>query len=1328
VNVEELIARLSAGSERVLPFVGSGMMIAAGAPSSQTLAKELARRAGIAADEDLTAVSAAAERAIGPRRTREILAEVITGLRLHSTPALTALCGVPDGRVLTTNYDDGIERSAIGRGLEPLPLAPSDPRILDTPRASELQVVHLHGMAGDPGSLVLPGSSTNDLVADEVFKRFISATLAHCHVLYLGFSLGLAELHLREILAWLAAAVSGVPDHYLLLSAKEVDERGADMGVLISFDFLKVVSYDPEPDHVAVERVAVALAPRAGSEGREERGGRTEPTWVHPILVRAESGDDREAMQTRVAWFDGGWGRAETIASPEDLLAAPRTIVIAGPGMGKTTLLRYLPSMAAGRTCARGALRDFSPARQGTAPESAVARLLCRVDDGEPVAIEDLRGSDALLLLDGLDEVDKDVCEDAVVAIASAASAWPDHCWVVSSRPCGVACALAAEGFVRFHILPSRRWARIYLETRCVPADRLEQAMLDGHGLGDLLGVPLFAERLADRLLEGVASSLSPLGLLVDEQYAATAREARRHGEERADLSGWLRSLAVALELRGRASAQTAELAAVVGPGGLAAEEARNRLADVALLADVPGSSVFPLRTMQEGLCADAILRAEDPVAALCYAASAEVAGVEWLRDDIEFTIDLVFEHADRDLREALKEIDPMRWARTVVTTGDLVHAREAFGTIWDRYVERGVSLVYSDDERGLRTSKQAIRMIARRWPEAIVERRDELEDQARSGTSIDRERALVVLGELPFDRNTEGWLLPRLEDSDPHVVMLAAKIAGRLHLASAEPSLRKLFASCEEYMAGTILTALVEIVDVPMLAEIGAKAAGHHEMLNRIVDRLLERVDLDTGIELVARAGHMDGGLSWFMQRLIETAHPGAWTAPRIAALSRACSHEHVNALPDVETIAGIFAKCPTEAISEVFLRRIGEGGEDVYGPPGQLLPLSRLDPTLLSGDEHAELREAVEYALCKVDEYKERFERFERALERLRTQLDTRGEALEPGDLDLRYCFLYKLEPSYRDLLSELLSRWWPEGGLVTDSGAQELDEQTRTILKIGAEIRPPIERVRWRELLQTHLVTQQWTERFESELARGVIAWLLATYREEYEGEIAMRIPAADFRSLATLLTIPGREGRSRRLIDLAFERLRQLDRENAAWISVVAMLVEDGHHDRARALLAGDLREAAREAILALLARHGEAAAQIQLLEGFAQAFERGESPQRPAWADRTWWHDREPEPAVVAASARLADVALAHDSEDVITSFALSVIQGRPDEEALALLNDLATRHRATQPWLQLNLERFARRIATREVLHRLPEALDGVAAEFTAKAEKTAPT
>src|SRR6202140_4778120 len=466
---------------------------------------------------------------------------------------------------------------------------------------------------------------------------------------------------------------------------------------------------------------------------------------------------------------------------------------------------------------------------------------------------------------------------------------------------------------------------------RSVPEARVQHAMLDGYGLGGLLGIPLFAARLADRLLGDSEEPLSPLRLLVEEQYAASAREARRDGKQRADLGEWMRLLAVALELGGRSSAQVGELAGVSGPAGLGGEEARARLVEVMLLADIPGIAAFPLKTLQEGLCADAILKAQDPVAVLRRFASAEVGGVERLREDIEMTIDLVFEHADPDARGELRGIDEARWARTVLTAGTEQDAREALAVLDDLHARRGLAYPFFADG-ALRGSRAAVTGIAERWPVVVEERRAQLEKQARLGTATERLRAIQTLGGLAKDDATERWLLPCLEDPDTQVITQAAAIAGTLKLAAAEPALRALLQSKADRVEKQALAALVEIVDLDGLVEICAQAAMGNR-LQPLAERLLVRFDLDHAIELEQRSGFVDGVVAWLLARLIEEAPAEAWNARRVSSLMSACANLHGLGPPDPQVLADIFARHPEEALDAVHLKRRGEGPRGSLG-----------------------------------------------------------------------------------------------------------------------------------------------------------------------------------------------------------------------------------------------------------------------------------------------------------------------------------------------------------------------------------------------------------
>src|SRR5919197_5137250 len=101
-------------SNEVMPLVGSGLTVPAGAPDPLALTDALASRLSLGDSGQAPKLGSLTRRATQAHalpRLHGALVEVITGLRLRPTPALTALCGVRAKRILTTNYDDGLERA-----------------------------------------------------------------------------------------------------------------------------------------------------------------------------------------------------------------------------------------------------------------------------------------------------------------------------------------------------------------------------------------------------------------------------------------------------------------------------------------------------------------------------------------------------------------------------------------------------------------------------------------------------------------------------------------------------------------------------------------------------------------------------------------------------------------------------------------------------------------------------------------------------------------------------------------------------------------------------------------------------------------------------------------------------------------------------------------------------------------------------------------------------------------------------------------------------------------------------------------------------------------
>lgn len=79
-------------------------------------------------------------------------------------------------------------------------------------------MVHLHGSAADPASIILPGRPTQRLTADDVFRTHLRALMQQSVVIYLGFSLGPEAFPLRDRVAWLTSAPD-VQRHILVIPA-----------------------------------------------------------------------------------------------------------------------------------------------------------------------------------------------------------------------------------------------------------------------------------------------------------------------------------------------------------------------------------------------------------------------------------------------------------------------------------------------------------------------------------------------------------------------------------------------------------------------------------------------------------------------------------------------------------------------------------------------------------------------------------------------------------------------------------------------------------------------------------------------------------------------------------------------------------------------------------------------------------------------------------------------------------------------------------------------------------------------------------------------------
>ncbi len=1301
VKLEKLLKTIRAERESIVPFVGSGLTIGAGAPPVKRLAGEMVRRGsltGLTKSDDLIEVTAAAEAQLGLAATRILLADIITGLRLRPTAALTAVASMPTHKVLTTNYDDAIERAADARGIHPVPMLGTDVRAQQEPPDGELYVIHVHGLPSQPDSLVLPGKTTEALVDDERFTRFISTTLASRELLYLGFSLGEGEVHLHAILDWIAKTVDDARPHYLLVPEDEIAARAAEIATIAGYGNVRVASYLKDRAHTGVERAALALAPRSDDESHPTE----KLTWVQPLLTEIDPADGWEQVQRAASNFDLGTG-FKTVTAPKKLLELGRAIVVAGPGMGKSTLLDWLPSMAGDRACGIARLADFHPAPDGVAPAEAIWERMREIGGAKRLRAELLDGPPGVLLLDGLEEAGGRYAADVVKAITAADSERPQHCWIVTSRPSAAAAELADAGFTCFGILASQKWAAKYLETRGVPEHRIRRAMLDGYGLGDLLTIPQFATRLADRLLdEDDHGVFTPLDLLVTEQDSAAAREAQKQGLTAEVLARWGRGIAAGLELRGVASASVGDIAAVVADGPLSAVGTRNLLVDLSLLVDIPDTAAFQRKTLQEGIVARAVLDSPDPIGLVELVAVDRQSGAPVVRDDIEFMLDLVFEHATPLLRESLRPIDERRWARTVITTGTINDAREALRVLWDWHEQRGLSFL-SWSESGLRTSLASVRAIAGKWPELVEERRAQLIADLSATNSAQAVRALTLLVQLPEDDDTATWLLPLLDDARSHIVAEAAALAGRLRFEPAADRVLELLASRpDNAVERAALMALVQLLPPQRLPELSARAG--HNALRYLAERLTDRndFDLDTGLAFVTQAREIDETTAWIVERLIDTAHENAWTPARVGTLVRSLRGRPGGGIPDPVKVAAVLSEHPEEALDAVGIVPSAIAARSITRT--QLLPLAHLDPALIAGDDLRFLRDAVAGAVDEQRDWEDRQRPAERRRASIAAMLDADGTEVALEDLATGGPMLRHLDKNRQAIVAAVIDKHWP-GSLM----GEENEAVASRIVAVGAEVRPPLIRERWLQILDLYLSPSP-VGLFE--MSGDIPAWLRETLPADGLTILESRMKAAvDSWTLTKLIATAGLPRLNSALTATAFDRLRELSPEDRYWNNSAGLLIGEETIGLGRTLLTLNLPPGTRQYLTSELAREGDADAQVDVIARLVEMVIAGEQPETPHWIRDI------SDPHGLKALAALARTAIDHNAPKVL-GFALGAIQKNESDYALTLIADLDAELGDKHPDIGIRAEQLRRRRATRAVLDRLPQTVAQAAAWF----------
>lgn len=864
---QELVETLRHRRGAVVPFVGAGLAVGAGVRdlTGAVRAAAAARGLDVVAGDLLDLVRAlTAQTSLAV--VRRLVADTVLGLEVQATPTLAVLARSPRRVLATFNYDDAIERAVEHAGLVPRTAVPGSTEPFRDPASGEVLVVHLHGSAHRPDSIVLPGLSTEALNADSAFMALLRTLWARYLILYIGFRFGPTESHLRSALGWLAAQLPDAEPQILLAPEPESTSRGEEWRALQANPLIRVVPYAPTPEHDAVHLVALTLAPtnEPTSDVVREQAPELVSYYTRPSMtvVAAPSAPAQEGSEA-----------PPDRASPEH---GPERIFVQAPGgMGKTQYLR-----------ARG--RDAPPEEKALLvhvghlpslldderdPCVAVARLLTHAgafDARTPLPTsERLDTGRYLLLFDGIDEVGLRRRDETIGAILAAAARWPQHGFVIAGRETGDRERVVGAGFTVAQIDSSPEWGAEYLRSRGVPAGRVTELYAVAPAIADLLGVPMYAAAVGERLVEDGTLPARPLELLVDGARRAIAREAAKWGRDVEPLYGALRRLALGLQVVGGTTFAERDLAAFL-PDDVDTCSWRRRLIEAGVLAErVPGETRFALRTVQEALAADAVLPSSDVTRLVVAIAAAEVDGVVCLRSDIAQWLDLVWENAAPAQRTALRGLDEHRWLRTVPVTHSASEAVEALEAIWRSHL--GGELVLQLSEGVTRGIDQSMERIRRRQPAVFETFCSRLATLARDPSPRARASAMQLGGHADA-----AFVLAGLDDESEIVRGAALWAVARQRNAEALGSLRRLLVRYPERRFA-YARAMIQIADDTTLPDVAGFVLETCPSLS-VVHGLATKLPLDAALSIASTLLRDAATTSAFLTLLLVRHEDRAW------------------------------------------------------------------------------------------------------------------------------------------------------------------------------------------------------------------------------------------------------------------------------------------------------------------------------------------------------------------------------------------------------------------------------------------------------------------
>lgn len=720
----ELLESLLRPARISIPVAGAGVAQSAGLPGSAEIARHLIDRFDLGAEypTDPAPLSRILDETLYARgidtEVSDVVREYVRSWPQETSTLIENLSRVHSRFVVTFNYEPSIERAAERRHerVESLGSGPADlERALEILGGEEppeaLTVVHLHGRAEGEEELVLNAGSYRR--AKSTMKtNLLRELMLQKRLFFFGTTLN--EVELLDLFH--EASIPSRRNAHLFFCLEEerpsLTEGRAPIVPARSNIYINGVESHDELAHYAARLVdADPPAARVSISAVEFDPARYIPNCLHD-----RRGPDPEDPATIAAAIRAGEDHVVPAIPEDELLSAPRSVVLGEPGTGKTEMLRRLASaVPAPRRAVLIRLADVTLRVRVGLKETlrAWAREGSAFQEEAEFEVAALDQQPFHFFLDGLDEVASDRQQDFAARISECAAALPQHSFTLASRPLPSLELLRVEGPVasdweQLVLRPDANWRAGYLAASEVTLEQLYEQMPALEDLSEVTTTPFYLARIvslaAEGRLEGLPDFSALLRTLLD---AAIAHEGEALEIDDEAARAWLREVALAGVIAGRRTFSVGELGRFALPSGVGAERLVRGLEQRLLLAEDSGSFRFHHRLLGEQLAAEALVE-RGPLPELCDAmvplVDRELSGV---RPDCAVPIALAALRSP-GWRAALAERDPLAAARATPDGAPRAEIEMALQALWSNAVEtqvwvweRGMQLVDDADSMG---------------------------------------------------------------------------------------------------------------------------------------------------------------------------------------------------------------------------------------------------------------------------------------------------------------------------------------------------------------------------------------------------------------------------------------------------------------------------------------------------------------------------------------------------------------------------------------------------------------------------------------------------